>query len=134
MQNHHLKEHAIDDKIEALSVSIRSEKKSFHSPRKQESPRKSERHSIRQSPSPAKQIETKQISLDTSTSSVESFSKTLEKSAIMSPEEANILVSKSNNNLSISEKQAPPVKKRESDNIVIRKQTYSTSSEDNEDF
>lgn len=123
---------------------MRSDKKSYHSPRKQhDTSIRSERNaSIRHQSPPVKQIETKQISLETSTSSVESFSKKLEKSAVMSPEESDVQVqeSKSNNNTSVSEKQAPPVKRRETtttaaeSNIVIRKQTYSSSSEDDEDF
>lgn len=119
---------------------MRSDRKS-RSPRKQQDTSiRSERiSSIRHQSPPVKQIETKQLSLETSTSSVESFSKKLEKSAVMSPEETDIQVeSKSNNNTSVSEKQAPPVKRRETtnteSNIVIRKQTYSSSSEDDEDF
>lgn len=126
MQNEHLKDKKSSNNEIPLQSSISS--KNVTPSKRTPSPKKDQ--SITSRSPPKKQIESKKLSLSTSTSSVESFSKKLEKSGMMSPEDEKLVI-----NTSISEK--PAVKKREnlgssSQNIVLKKITFSSSSENDD--
>lgn len=120
MQNEHLKDKKSKNDVHLQSSSRNVTPKRTPSPKKDQS---IDRSSL-------KQIETKKLSLSTSTSSVESFSKKLEKSGMMSPEDEKLI-----SNMSQTEK--PHVKKRENigssaQDIVLKKNTYSSSSEEDD--
>jgi len=119
-----------------VSINV-SDKKLSASPSRKETPQKLQTSVLEESENRSKradvkQIEVKKLSMSSSsTSSVESLSKKLEKSALMSPDDEKIVYANMSRT-STPEKDTKVKEKQQT--IVIKKPTYSSSSSDDEDF
>ncbi len=119
-----------------------SDKKLSASPSRKETPQKLQTSVLEESENRSKradvkQIEVKKLSMSSSsTSSVESLSKKLEKSALMSPDDEKIVyanMSRTSTPEKDTARKDSKVKEKQQ-TIVIKKPTYSSSSSDDEDF
>ncbi len=130
IQNGHVK-----DQNTSNNISDVTDKKQSESPSRKESPQKVQTSGLAEpaDETKIKQIEVRKLSTSSSsTSSVESFSKKLEKSGLMSPDDekkvyANMSGTSATETNTAGKKQNEKEKK---ENFVLKKPSYSSSSSD----